>query len=105
MTNLILILTLTFGPFILFSFYVAHNEIKQNNKPVDKPEFLYVIALCKKDDITTKFYEFDKVDSYETAKYLLTSKMNGWGNAIHELRENSARIDQGWLVIEKIENK
>lgn len=63
----------------------------------------YVIAFCDENDISTKFGQDDEIfTSYESAKNRIFSKVCGWGRAIEETSNDSARISGGWLIIEKI---
>ena len=72
---------------------------QKKRKPVEK----YIIAFCEKNDITTKFGEYgEKFSNIEDAKYRIFSKVNGWWYAIEEITDNGVRINDGWLIIEKI---
>ena len=63
----------------------------------------YVIAFCDDNDLSTKFGEYPyPFDSYDSAKQMIFSKVNGWGRAIIEKNNDLARIDGGWLIVEKM---
>ena len=65
-----------------------------------KNEKIYKIAFCDDCDITTKFGEEPiNYPSYESAKNAIFSKVAGWGNAIQEIKGDSAKIDGAWLII------
>ncbi len=73
----------------------------KKEKATDSPQ--YVIAFCDENDLSTKFGAYPHVfDSYDSAKQMIFSKANGWGNAIIERVGDSACINCGWLIIEKI---
>ena len=75
------------------------NFFRKQKQPVEK----YIIAFCDENDIATKFGQDDEVfTSYESAKNRIFSKANGWGRAIEEISNDSARVSGGWLIIEKI---
>ena len=70
-------------------------------KKKQKPE-QYVIAFCDENDITIKFGKSKEIFySYESAKYLIFSKVSGWGQAIQNTIGDNAKIDNAWLIIEK----
>lgn len=69
-----------------------------------KKKVFYQIAFCDENDLSTKFGEYYvKFDNYESAKWMILSKVNGWGYAIKYMENDSAKIDDAWLIIEKKE--
>ena len=75
--------------------------IFSKEKEIKSPQ--YVIAFCDENDLSTKFGEYPHAfNSYDSAKQMIFSKVNGWGTSIIERVDDSARINCGWLIIEKI---
>lgn len=74
---------------------------KKKKEEIKTPQ--YVIAFCDENDLSTKFGAYPYAfNSYDDAKQMIFSKVNGWGNAIIERVNDSACINCGWLIIEKI---
>lgn len=74
---------------------------KKKEEKISTP--LYIIAFCDENDLSTKFGEYPHAfSSYDSAKQMIFSKANGWGTSIIERVNDSAHINCGWLIIEKI---
>ena len=64
---------------------------------------MYKIAFCDTPDISTKFGEWNGTfDTYELADHCIRM---GWGKAIRAKTDNAYKIDDSWLVIEKVLDK
>ncbi len=76
-------------------------KIFKKNKKIKK----YVVAICLKNDISTKIGEDSCLwDTYEMAKHSIYSKACGWYWSIRHTEGDSAQLDDGiWLLVEEKE--
>lgn len=73
--------------------------MKLFGKKHEKKE-VYKIAFCDTPDLSTKFGEWDwTFDTYFAADHRIRT---GWKWTIEEKVENAYKIDDAWLVIEKV---
>lgn len=60
----------------------------------------YKIAFCDTPDLSTKFGEWHSLfDTYSSADFNIRME---WGKAIEKKVEGAYKVDNGWLVIEKV---
>lgn len=61
---------------------------------------IYKIAFCDTPDISTKFGEWNGIfNTYFSADHYIRM---GWGKAILAKTDNAYKINDSWLVIEKV---
>lgn len=60
----------------------------------------YKIAFCDTPELSTKFGEWHSLfDTYSSADFNIRM---GWGKAIECKVDGAYKVDDGWLVIEKV---